>query len=317
MGAQELSMRAVVSRFYQKLEEEQIRPGNWHREIGMYLNSDQESETHAWIGNSPMMRRWIGERQASGLRTNKFIVPNVDYEASLEIKRRELQLDKSGQVQVRIDDMAKNAEAHWGVLMSDLIAAGESTPCYDGKNLFAADHVEGENKTNQSNIDTYDISDGGTGGTPEKPTIETFTHATLDSIARFYQVKNDKQEFMNQAARAFTIMVPVALMKIAMAALTVELGAGGATNLLKAQTNFQLKFEVNPRLSTGTEWYVFRTDATAKPFILQELEGVTTEVLGEGSEHAVKYGRYLFGVRAARAVAPGFWQYARKVKLAA
>ena len=110
MGASTLSSRAIIGRFYQALEQD--AGVSWVDPISMLFTSDQASETYAWLGQSPAMREWIGGRNAKGFRENGITIANKKYEATLEVPLDWMRRDKTGQIQVRIDEMAQRANAH-------------------------------------------------------------------------------------------------------------------------------------------------------------------------------------------------------------
>jgi phage major head subunit gpT-like protein len=119
MSAKGLSSRAIIGRFYQRLEQ---NPGlEWVAALSNYFTSDQESETYKWLGQVPVMREWIGGRQAKGFRENGITIENKHFEATLEVLVRELRRDKTGQVMVRVDELADRTNAHWAKLLSELI----------------------------------------------------------------------------------------------------------------------------------------------------------------------------------------------------
>ena len=132
----------------------------WVDPVSMLFTSDQASETYAWLGQSPAMREWIGGREAKGFRENGITIANKKYEATLEIPLDWMRRDKTGQIQVRIDEMAQRANAHWAKLLTALIEAGEAATlgtCYDGQYFFDTDHSEGDSGT-QSNDISVDIT---------------------------------------------------------------------------------------------------------------------------------------------------------------
>lgn len=93
MSAKGLSSRAIIGRFYQRLEQ---NPGlEWVAALSNYFTSDQESETYKWLGQVPVMREWIGGRQAKGFRENGITIENKHFEATLEVLVRELRRDKA------------------------------------------------------------------------------------------------------------------------------------------------------------------------------------------------------------------------------
>ena len=76
-----LSSRAIIGAFFLALEQ---RGSMWTDPLMMKTMSDQASEEYKWLGMAPMMREWIGGRQAKGLRENGFTVENKKFEATLE-----------------------------------------------------------------------------------------------------------------------------------------------------------------------------------------------------------------------------------------
>ena len=54
MGAEVLSSRAIIGMFYELLE--QNTGASWIDVLSNLFDSDQESETYKWLGQSPAMR---------------------------------------------------------------------------------------------------------------------------------------------------------------------------------------------------------------------------------------------------------------------
>src|ERR1051325_10023746 len=122
MSALGLSSRAIIGSFYARLE--QNTGASWIPLVSMLFNSDQDSETYKWLGMSPQMREWIGGRNAKGFRENAITIPNLHYEATMEVLLREMRRDKTGQVMVRINELADRTLSHWAKLLSTLIVNG-------------------------------------------------------------------------------------------------------------------------------------------------------------------------------------------------
>ena len=124
----------------------------------MLFNSDQESETYKWLGMVPMMREWIGDKQAKGFRDNGITVINKEFEATLEVLSKWLRRDKTGQLAVRIGELAQRANGHCANLLSTLITNGTgstSVLCYDGQYFFDSDHSEGDSGTQKNLLTGY------------------------------------------------------------------------------------------------------------------------------------------------------------------
>lgn len=316
-----ISSRAIIGRFYLTLEEGFDR--SWASRVGMYFKSDQESETYKWLGMSPALRQWLGGRLAKGLRSKGVSIENLLFEATLAIALDDLRRDKTGQVMVRVDEMADRANGHWEKLLSDLLLAGEAAACYDGQYFFSASHVEGGSGT-QTNLVTKTEVPGLEVTTTTAPTAAEMAAAIMGVIGYFYSFKDDQGEPLNGMARNFLVMVPVLTTwwASALTAVTANLlnqAAGSLDNPLQGAFRQGINVDVvgNPRLNTTfTESFVvMRTDGRAKPFILQEEEGVKVEALAEGSEEEFKNNRHLYGIKASRNVGYGYWQHAIKATL--
>jgi phage major head subunit gpT-like protein len=307
MGASSLSSRAIIGEFYNKLQQD--LGGSWIAAVSNYFDSDQESETYKWLGMVPAMREWIGGRQAKGFRENGITIVNKKFEATLEVLVDEIRRDKTGQVMVRVRELAQRTNSHWAKLLSTLIVNAEAAVCYDGQFFFDTDHAEGDSGT-QSNDLTLDVT------TTTAPTAGEMETAVLRSIEAILGFKDDQGEPMNEEAREFLIMVPIPFMAAAAGALGSSIIVDGSTsrsnNILTVGQlgGFTIKMATNARLPWTTKFATFRTDAETKGFIRQEEEGVTVKAIAEGSELEFKEDKHEYGVKAIRNVGYGFWQRA-------
>ena len=304
MGAATLSSRAIIGEFYATLE--QNTGALWVPQVSTLFQSDQESETYKWLGMAPTMREWIGGRQAKGFRENGITITNKTFEATLEVLLDEIRRDKTGQVMVRVRELAQRTNAHWAKLCTTLIENGEAAACYDGQYFFDTDHSEGDSGT-QSNDITSDVT------TTTAPTAAEFESAILKNVEAILGFKDDQGEPLNEEAMSFLVMVPTPFMASAAAALknpVIVDGSGARTNTITNIGGFQFNFAVNPRLTWTTKFAIFRTDGQVKPFIRQEEEGVQLSAVAEGSELEFNSNMHRYGVKAIRNAGYGYWQHA-------
>lgn len=308
-----LSSRAIIGRFYNRLEV--LQSASWVGATGMLFQSDQESETYKWLGMAPALREWIGGRESKGMRENGITIVNKKFEATMGIPVDWMRRDKTGQIMVRIDELAGRAVTHWQSLLSALIGNAESGVCYDGQYFFDTDHVEGNSGT-QSNKITVDISamPAAVHGVATAPSPEEVRAMVLAGVEKMLGFKDDQGEPMNEMARSFLVQVPTPYFSAAAAALSNPVLGGGDTNVLTNLDGFSFSLAVNPRLTWTDKIAVFRTDASTKPFILQEEEGVTVSAIAEGSELEFKEDRHEYGIKALRNVGYGYWQQAVQVQ---
>lgn len=304
MGASTLSSRAIIGEFYNTLE--QNTGAVWIPGVSAMFDSNQESETYAWLGMAPAMREWVGGRQAKGFRENGITIVNKKFEATLEVLVDEIRRDKTGQVMTRVRELAARTNAHWAKLLSTLIIGGESAVCYDGQYFFDTDHSEGDSGT-QSNDITYDAA------STTAPTAAEAESAVLKAVEAMMAFKDDQGEPMNEEANQFLVMVPVPFMSAFASALknpVIVDGSGARTNTIVNVGGFNFELAVNPRLTWTTKFALFRTDGQTKPFIRQEEEGVTVSAVAEGSELEFNEDMHRYGVKAIRNVGYGYWQHA-------
>lgn len=309
MGAGTLSSRAIIGNFYNRL---QMNVGaEWVGNLSMLFQSDQASEEYRWLGMAPAMREWIGGRNAKGFRENGLILKNKEFEATMEVLVSELRRDKTGQILVRINEMADRTNAHWAKLVSALIVAAESTVCYDGQYFFDTDHSEGDSGTQDNDI-SYNVT------TTTAPTAAEMEAAILNAVASILGFKDDQAEPMNEGANSFRVMVPVPFMGAAAAALknpVIVDGSGSRTNTIVNIGGFSFALDVNPRLTWTTKFAVFRADGNTKPFIRQEETEVQVDAVAEGSELEFNENKHRYGVKASRNAGYGYWQHACLVTL--
>jgi phage major head subunit gpT-like protein len=294
-GLQSTHSRDVLGYMYPRLTE---LPANWVSQVGMYIPSDQASETHKWLGMAPVMREWIGGRQKSKPKDYGITIVNKKFEATMGLSVDEIRRDKIAQVQLRIDDLVRRANGHWTKITSELIDAAESTVCYDGQFLVDTDHVDGDSGTLSNDV-TFAAATGTT------PTVSEMVDAILASIQQMYTFKDDQGEPINQDVSNFLVMVPTTYWSVAHKAVVQELIASGETNALNG---VNLNVVLNPRLTWTTKMMTFAVDSPVKPIILQDEVPVSISSMAEGSEHEHKFDEHEYGVKAVRNVGPGMWQ---------
>ena len=101
-----------------------------------------------WWEAFPQVRKWVGSRQVQEVFGERISVVTEPYEATYELDRRDLRLDGARALIKRAADLgmalAKDFRLGRQTLALDLINDGANTneTTYDGKALFANDHVQ-------------------------------------------------------------------------------------------------------------------------------------------------------------------------------
>ncbi|BDU72913.1 Mu-like prophage major head subunit gpT family protein [Mesoterricola silvestris] len=298
-----ITSRAIIGMILNALDQ----PSNtWVDEISMFFNSTQELEEYAWLGTSPVMREWVGERIAKGLAEEGFKIRNKTFEATLPVSVDDLRRDKTGQLMARIAQLAERAKDHDAKLLTTLIMAAENALCYDGQFFFDTDHVSGDSGVQDNDL-TLNV------GTPSAPTSADMESAILQATEKMLGYKDDQGEPINGSASKFLVMAPVNHLRAVAGALgtTVILEGGQSrTNMIQAVGSlggFTYGMSINPRLTNADRLYLFRADGATKPFIRQLEEDTTVSAIAEGSEEEFKNNRHLYGVKRIGNVGYGLW----------
>jgi phage major head subunit gpT-like protein len=320
MSVAELSSRAIVGMYYEALDA--ATAAGWGDLIANLFTSDQDSETYKWLGMSPMLREWVGGRNAKGFLVNGITIENKHYEATLELAVKDIRRDKTGQIQIRVGELADRAVEHWADLLSTLLLNGGSTICYDGQYFFDTDHVEGASGT-QSNALTFTISTdvpvpSDYKGSTTSPGPDVMAAAIRKAIQQILGFKDDQGQPMNANAKSFVVMVPIGLMGDALDAVNAMVGTQGKTNPIKTlqDQGFSIQVAVNPRLTWTNKFAVLRTDGRVKPLIRQQETPPMMKAKAEGSEYEFDNDAWQFGVDTWRNVGYGLWQHACQVTFA-
>lgn len=314
MGLHELSSRAIIGKFFARLEA-YIGQGWIDKTSRLFNDSDQESETYKWLGQVPAMREWIGGRQAKGLRANGLTIVNKKFESTIDLAVDWIRRDKTKQIDIRISELALRAAEHWSKLLSTFILNGTGSTsglCYDGQYFFDDDHSEGDSGSQKNLLATGDVATLDV-TTATAPTATEVTKAVLGVIAYMLNCQDDQGEPMNANAKNFLVMTSPALAGPFWAGLFDKVINSGETNTIVSMRDvdgFNIGLAINPRLTYTTQFVIFRTDALGSALIRQEEMPTKLKVLGEGSDYEFHNDAHQYGVKAIHNVGYGYWQYA-------
>jgi len=269
-------------------------------ELSTRIPSTSDSETYRWLGTVPKMREWGTGRLAKGLRTESYSVENLKYEATIEVDRDEISDDQTGQIRVRIGELAQRAATHKDYLISQLLIDGETAGnnSYDGVSFFNTAHVSGSSG-NQSNSLTYDAA------STDSPTTAEFKAALQQAISQLLTFKDDQGDPMPIGATGLAVIVPPTMFFNSLEAVNASLVANTSNVLQGAAQVIAL-----PWLSDASKWYLVKTDGVIRPFIFQDREPVEFNSLTEDSEEGFLREKFIFGVRARYRMTYGYWQFA-------
>jgi len=114
-------------------------PTDWEQ-VATRVPSSNASNTYGWLNQYPKLREWVGDRVVKNMAAQAYQVQNKLYEGTVGVKRTDIEDDNVGVYTPLFAEMGRAARAHADELVFALLAAGETTICYDGQNFFDTDH---------------------------------------------------------------------------------------------------------------------------------------------------------------------------------
>ena len=130
--------------------------------IATKVPSSGSSNFYGWLKDLPGIVEWTGPRMLVELGSHGYQIQNKTYEASITIKREDVEDDQIGKYSVVSEGFGKEAALFPDQNCYGLLAAGFSTLCYDGQNFFDTDHpLETTPATTFSNVVGDPLTDTG------------------------------------------------------------------------------------------------------------------------------------------------------------
>ncbi len=133
------SLRTMVRGEYAaRLAELMQKPA--YKDIATIITSGGASNTYGWLGDFPKMREWVGDRVIADMKEMSYQILNKLYEATLGVKRTDIEDDNLGQYRVLSRAQADEVVRFLNELTFGLLPGGFSALCFDGQNFFDVDH---------------------------------------------------------------------------------------------------------------------------------------------------------------------------------
>lgn len=291
----------------------------WIDKLSVEFNSDSAMEEYAWLGTPPGLKEVKGEKRGEEAKEYSYQLTNREFQGGLNIKRKDIERDKTGQVLAQVQDFATRCGGHWIELLSILMLAGDGTslgPCYDGYNFFSASHSERKSGTQKNLLTSSTVSELAI-TSAAKPTSTEAVEAILGVITYMLGIKDDQGYPMNATAKEFLVMTTPALWnRLVPAVINTTINQGDTNTIISLKADgFNISVAANPLLDYSTEFDVYRTDAPLKAFIRQSEVPLELDILGPGTEHYRLNNQMLVKGYTRRAVGYGRWQYASHATL--
>ena len=250
----------------------------FYDQVSTRVESTKEVEKYRWLGTVPQMRDFGNGRLAKGLRAESYDVNASKYEATIEVDRNELADDQTGQIRIRIAELAQRAATHKDYLLGQLLINGGASGynSYDGVTYFNSAHVSGKSGS-QSNDLTFAAATGTT------PTAQEFHDAYAQAVETMLGLVDDQGEPMSPDEDGLIVVVPPKLRTIARTALRSQI-LNQTTNILENEA----MVKVFVRLTDATQFFVMKNNGIVRPFIFQDREPIEFGALEIQSEEGFK-----------------------------
>ncbi len=225
----------------------ETRPAEY-RDISTTVESTGSSETYNWLGASPTLVQWLGDRQIHPLRADGQEIPNIDFATGIELAANDVDDDRLGLLGARASMLADRTLVHFEKLIFDLLNNGFSALGYDGQPFFSATH-----------------SDGGSAAQSNTSAAVALSQTTFDAaVAQMMIVLDEKGIPFN--VKPTHLVVPPGLRAVARGIVEAEVLASGASNVNKGVVSLI----VSPFLTDVNAWFLLDCSRALRPLILQE-----------------------------------------------
>lgn len=118
------------------------------------IPSSTAINTYGFLGDLPIFRKWVGEKRIKQVIEKVYQLINDDYEATLGIKRTQVEDDQIGLYPAMFQGWGREGKQWMDRLRFQALALGHTLPCFDGQNFFDDEHPSfDEAGSTWSNID--------------------------------------------------------------------------------------------------------------------------------------------------------------------
>ena len=258
----------------------------------MLVSSTTSQNQYNWLSMFPKMRKWVGEKFIKNLEASKYTVVNDDWEATVSVRRNDVEDDNLGIYGPQAQMAGFSARQLPDEIVADLKNNAFTAIIYDSQYFYDVDHpVAGVSTSNK-------------GASP----LSNATLAAADAgygAARTAIMSLKDEEGRPLALIPDTLEVPVALEKMGRMLLDNDKLADNTPNPYKGTA----KLLVNPRLTSTTAWFLHVTSLPVKPFIYQERKApVFVSQVGEENDDVFNRAIFKYGAEARAAGGYGLWQ---------
>lgn len=221
------------------------------QEVAMTVNSTNASEVYPILGRFPGLSEWIGPRIIQELAASDFEIRNKNWSGGIRVPKPAIEDDTFGIYSLDAEQLGDSANRFPDKLIFQLLEAGFTGLCLDGKTFFATDHPDGA---------------GGTYSNKGTTALSAAAYAAARAIMMNYV--DDSGEKLDITPDL--LVVPPALEEIGRNIINADVipntaGTASQSNVWKGSA----RLLVVPRLSDANDWYLMDTTKVLKAFIWQ------------------------------------------------
>lgn len=262
-----------------------IAPNVWDKHTKT-IQSDAPDERYTWLGQLPIPRELISQRNIQGLRDFTFTVTNNEYEMSFIVDQNTIEDDRHGTVQSRIKEVAEVYATFKDSQFATLLTLGESsTETYDGTSFHSGSRTIGASGT-IDNTSTVGIT------TVTAPTVANLKASFKTMIDLMWRYKNDQGQaaYNAKAMMRLAAVIPPEYHLV----FTELINSSLISNSDNPWAKGIMEFDVLPSLPavTGSDaaWFLSALGAERMPFIYQERTPLQVEVFNTPQQIADIHG---------------------------
>ena len=266
--------------------------GNWQA-TAMEVPSTGAGEDYAWLSRFPRMRKWLGDKSVKSLEAGKYYKANEDWEATIAVKRNDIEDDRLGLYNPQALQAGESAAELHDIIVDDLKNNAFAQTGIDGQYFYDTDHA----------VAGASVSNKGTAA------LSAATQAA--ALASYGAARTAIMSFKDEEGMPLrlipdTLEVPPALEAVAKILCNDDKLVDNSPNPYKGTA----KVIVNPGLTSATAWMLHVTSKqSVKPFIVQmRKRPVFVQQTSQENDDVFNRAEFKYGAEARATGLYGYWQ---------
>ena len=90
------TLKALFTGFKKNFQDGLQMADSQYAQIATVIPSSTASNTYGWLGQWPAFREWVGDRVVHALKAGQYSITNKEFEATVEVKRADVDDDNLG-----------------------------------------------------------------------------------------------------------------------------------------------------------------------------------------------------------------------------